>query len=383
MRVLHVTDYYVPRLGGIELHVRDLADHQRAAGHGAEVATVMAGEPDACWVHRLGASGERNATTPAAAVRRLEQLVEERAVEVVHAHISAYSPFATLAARRLSLLGVPVVVTVHSMWRGYGPVPALATRVLSARAWPVVWSAVSEGAAGEVRRALGPSRPVRVLPNAVDVARWRPAGAELDQAVESALRPADPGRVRTIASVMRLTRTKRAVPLAGLLARVRAAVPAGIPLRAVVIGDGHQRRALERELSRRGLESWVVLTGRLTRPAIRRHLLAADVFLAPADRESFGIAALEARSLGLAVVASRDSGVAEFVRHGWEGVLATSDRGLAEAVARLVTDEELARRIRLNNLLVPPRHDWTAAVAGADALYRLAERETRGTRVPT
>jgi len=242
---------------------------------------------------------------------------------------------------------------------------------------------VSEASAAEIRRALGPDTPVWVLPNAVDVAYWQPAGIELDRALESAMRHADAGRVRTVASVMRLTRTKRAVPLAGLLAGVRAAVPADIPLQALVIGDGPQRRALERELRRRGLDSWVVLTGRLTRPAIRRHLSAADVFLAPAARESFGIAALEARSMGLAVVASEGSGVADFIRTGREGLLAASDQGLVEAVARLVTDEGLARRIRLNNLLVPPRHDWTAAVAGADTLYRLAERETRGARVRT
>ncbi len=380
MRILHVTDYFLPRLGGIELQVRDLVDHQRAAGHEAAVATVAPGEPDPGWVLRLGAPAG-DATTPVAAVRRLERLAEELACQVVHAHVSAYSPFATLAARHLSQLGLPVVVTVHSMWRGYGPVPAIATHLLSARAWPVVWSAVSEAAAVEVRRALGPGRPVRVLPNAVDVSAWRPSGVELDHAVEAALRPADPRRARTIASVMRLTRTKRAVPLAGLLAGVREAVPADIPLRALVIGDGYQRRTLERALSRHGIDTWVELTGRLTRPDIRRHLSAADAFLAPADRESFGIAALEARCLGLAVVASGRSGVTEFVRHGQEGLLAASDRGLVEATARLMTDDDLARRIRLNNLLVPPQHGWADAVARAEALYRLAQHETRGARV--
>jgi glycosyltransferase involved in cell wall biosynthesis len=39
MRIAHVTDFYLPRLGGIEMHVRDLAMRQQAAGHEVEVIT--------------------------------------------------------------------------------------------------------------------------------------------------------------------------------------------------------------------------------------------------------------------------------------------------------------------------------------------------------
>ena len=39
MRILHVTDTYLPTLGGIELHIHDLAAQQRAAGHLVTIAT--------------------------------------------------------------------------------------------------------------------------------------------------------------------------------------------------------------------------------------------------------------------------------------------------------------------------------------------------------
>ena len=57
MRVLHVTDTYLPRLGGIEVHVSDLVGHQRAAGIDARVITPVTGDgsaPDPEWVHRTG-----------------------------------------------------------------------------------------------------------------------------------------------------------------------------------------------------------------------------------------------------------------------------------------------------------------------------------------
>ena len=43
MRVLHVTDAYLPRLGGIEMHVHDLARAQAAAGDEVDIITVTRG----------------------------------------------------------------------------------------------------------------------------------------------------------------------------------------------------------------------------------------------------------------------------------------------------------------------------------------------------
>ena len=40
MRILHVTDAYLPRLGGIEMHVHDLAQAQAAAGDDVDIITM-------------------------------------------------------------------------------------------------------------------------------------------------------------------------------------------------------------------------------------------------------------------------------------------------------------------------------------------------------
>jgi len=60
VRIAHVTDFYLPRLGGIEMHVSDLALRQVEAGHEVEVITSSpaGGEADrfgAVLVHRLSA----------------------------------------------------------------------------------------------------------------------------------------------------------------------------------------------------------------------------------------------------------------------------------------------------------------------------------------
>ena len=267
----------------------------------------------------------------------------------MHVHISILSPFATVAAHQAASLGLPTAVTVHSMWSRLGPLPAAACTLLRLRTWPIAWSAVSERAAEPLRVMLGPEITVRVLPNAVEPERWR--GGEIPRSA-----PAVP----TVISVMRMTHTKRTLPLARILRDVRRRLPSEQPLRAMVVGEGPQRAALERYLRRHRMD-WVELPGRLDRAAIRSALTSSAVYLAPAELESFGIAALEARTAGLPVVASSRSGVGEFVTHGTEGLLGPTDAALAAHVTRLLTDDALRSAITLHNQTVPPRHDWAEA----------------------
>lgn len=350
MRIVHASDCYLPRLGGIELHVRDLACRQRAEGHEVIVATRTppdsGSQPDGVCRIGLGSRG----------------WVTDLAPDVVHAHVSVVSPFALATARRAALLGVPTVVTVHSLWTHVGPLPHLARDLWGMGDWPLTWTAVSERAALPVHDVLGV--PVQVLPNAVDLDAWTPA---------ERLPAADPPRVL---SVMRLTAVKRAVPLA----RILCTVAEQADLRATIIGDGPERDAVQRHLNRHGLRDRVELTGALDRAEIRRHLREASVFLAPAHRESFGIAALEARAAGVPVVASVHSGVPTFIEHERDGLLGGDDRELAAHVVALLEDHGRREAIARHNREVPPDHGWPIALERHEEIYRVAADRRRSAR---
>ncbi|MFD2349479.1 glycosyltransferase [Nonomuraea ferruginea] len=171
-------------------------------------------------------------------------------------------------------------------------------------------------------------------------------------------------------AVGRLAPRKQPVGLLRILEKARARVPAAIPLRATVVGDGPARPAMERYLARHGMSGWVSLPGRYSRERIAKVLESADVFVAPAPRESFGIAALEARTAGLPVVARTQSGVADFVEHGTEGLLGRDPGAVAEAVARLCEDRGLRERITRHNRANPPAAgSWPTVLAGFDRAY--------------
>jgi phosphatidylinositol alpha 1,6-mannosyltransferase len=365
MRILHVTDVYRPQLGGIEVFVEDLAHRQAAAGHDVSVLTATGpARPD----------GESSDAGPVRVVRSRPTLRHPLApglarqtalagpYDVVHAHLSVLSLFSTALARATDEAGIPTVNTVHSMWRSRRAV-LRTVRVLAD--WDrsnAAWTTVSHAAAADMHDLLRPGVEVHVVPNAVDVAWWR----------------AVPHRGRadavTVVSVMRLAGRKRPFALLDMLARVRANLPATVPLRAVIVGDGPLGSRLHAHIVARGLQDWITLAGTLTRDEIRALYRSADVYVSPAHEESFGIAALEARAAGLPVVAMRSGGVGEFVEHGVEGLLCGDDDAMVAGLTTLVTDTALRSDMALHNTAHPPAQDWPHTLAGFGDVYRRVQR---------
>ncbi len=378
MRILHVSDCYLPRLGGIETQVHHLARQQLAAGHDVEVLTATPRarhDRTACDVVDGVSVYRATADLPyelplhphagaqvTAALRRAQDA--GRAHQVVHVHTGVVSQFAYAALPVLVRAGMPVVVTVHSMWGPARPAFALVDALIHWSRWPVVFSAVSSVAAAPVRRVAGPGADVRVIPNGIDVAQWRLSDGEV------AARGA--GDEVLLVAVMRLAPRKRGLPLLRVLRAVREQVPAGTALRAVIVGEGPQRAAMERFLRRAGMTGWVELPGRWDRTAIRDLYRRADLFVSAAGLESFGIAALEARTAGVPVLAKDSTGAGEFVTDGVDGVLVGDDAELTSALTRLVLDparrSAMAERARSR----PPETTWDHVLQRCDEAYAAA-----------
>jgi glycosyltransferase involved in cell wall biosynthesis len=342
MRILHVSDCYLPRTGGIELHVRDLAGYQRRAGAEVTVATVTADPRDTSGqVVRLPALG----TFPhPRALAELTRMITAGGYDVVHAHSSLVSPLAGSAAGAAAAAGIPAVMTMHSMLPT--GVVARALRTLAPRpATDITWTAVSTAAAASLRGVLR-GEDVSVLPNGIDPRDWARDN------------PPSASGPLTLVSVMRTARRKRPLQLLDILRTIRQQVPASQRLRAILVGSGPLDRAIRRELSATGLDRWVTHAGQLDRPGIRAVLHRSDLYLAPAVLESFGIAAQEARCAGLPVIGMARGGIGDFISEGTEGFLVDSDAAMAAQAARLLSDPARLHQIQQHNRLNLPAISW-------------------------
>ena len=359
MKIAHVTDFYLPRLGGIEMQVADLAAHQQAQGH---QVTIITSSPS---------QGHQDPVDGPRVVRVTDALRRPRAIhpqapflgaaalldggfDAVHVHVGVGSPLAFWGALTAARHGIPTVITVHSLWAWVYPIFKSLDLAGGFSRRPIRWTAVSEAAARPVRRILSAGTTVTVLPNGIEPQDWR---------VDRAVRPDDE---LLIVAVMRLAPRKRPLHLVRMLRATRARTPTSTRLQAVIVGDGPERPTLERYLRRHQMTDWVSLPGRQTREQIRELYRRADVFVAPADLESFGIAALEARCAGVPVVAKAQTGIAEFIQDEVDGLLVATDAALVEALVRLGTDPGLRAKFAA---AAQTSVTWAATLALTEQAY--------------
>jgi glycogen synthase len=175
-----------------------------------------------------------------------------------------------------------------------------------------------------------------------------------------------------VVAAMRLAARKRPIAVLEVAAAAREIVPAEVPFTVELMGEGPERRRLEHFAAAHGMGKWLRLPGRVTRDELRRRYWEADVYLTPARLEAFGIAALEARTAGLPVLARSGTGVADFVEDGVHCILAHDDEALAEALAQLVLDDRLRADMACHSATTPPPQSWPAVVRLVEAEYARA-----------
>src|SRR5205807_9503285 len=164
-----------------------------------------------------------------------------------------------------------------------------------------------------------------VVPNAVDV--------------EAAPRWSHEGEEPQVVSVGRFKYPKDFVTLVGALAHLES------PFRALIVGDGPDRPAIEEALRRHDLTDRVELAGE--RNDVPELLAAADVFVLSSRSEGLPVSVLEAMAAELPVVATAVGGLPELVVEGETGFLVPPGdaRALGAALGRLLADAELCRRL--------------------------------------
>ena len=264
------------------------------------------------------------------AARRLASLLRERSVGVLHAHCFFPTLWGLLAAR---LARVPFVFTRHHSDH----------HLRLGRRWH---TRVDGWCARRAARAIAVSEATRRImieregvPDARIAVVWN--GQDAPEApTEDAVRATHAslgldGVPAVCLVVARLHEEKGHAVLWRALPDVLREVPGLVVLCA---GDGPHRPALEADVRRLGLGPAVRFLGQ--RSDVPALLSLSSLVVLPSLAESFGLAALEAMSLGRPVVASRAGGLPEVVADGETGLLADvgDAAGLAAAMRALLSD---------------------------------------------
>jgi glycosyltransferase involved in cell wall biosynthesis len=170
----------------------------------------------------------------------------------------------------------------------------------------------------------------------------------------------------------------RLVPYKGVNVLIRAMQT--VDATAIIAGDGPERSALAAEANRLGVDGKVRFVGRLSDADLLAHLHACDVLVLPSvtSAETFGVVQLEAMACGKPVISTNlPTGVPWVNRDGESGLVVPpgDDTALAEAIAKLLKDHPLRRRMgEAARLRVRDHFTVDAMAHTAAALYEQVAR---------
>lgn len=359
------------RLAGAERLVLLLATGLKKRGWRVSVVALSgsggaaAGELADAGVSYLSLEMRKGLADPRGWIR-FHRWLRREAPHILHAHL----PHAAFLAR-WSRLWAPTPVLIDSLHTSHtGPFGRrLGYRV--SRWLPDRVTAVSDGAAEAYRSArLIPASRFIVLPNGVDVERWRPdpaARADLRQrlGLQDDFLWFAAGRLDPVKDYPNLLSAMEKLPRTALL---------------VIAGAGPQEAPLRRLATQFGIESRVRFLG--FQPDVLSWMQAADAFVLASLWEGLPISLLEAGACALPAVATDVPGSRDIVVDGETGFLAPAGDSVAlrsamDRMMRLDTDARAAMGDRARRRVVE-QFSLESVLDRWEAVYRdLLEQHPR------
>lgn len=330
------------------VHVPNVEFYERARRRGVSVRMV----------HCQGRADWR-------AVRQIKEYMEEDGVDLLHTHGYKADIYGYLAARSERK---PVVATCHN-WVGGTAALGIYNRL---DRWVLkrfnAIAAVSETVREQLVQSGIPANRVKLIDNGIDVEAF----ARPQLITESRM-----AGEKVIGMVARLDLQKG---FEYLLTAIRELCHSFHGLTVVITGEGPDRKAIEQMIEKYGLQNNVMLAGQESdMPAV---YAAMDIFVLPSLNEGLPMTVLEAMAAAKPIVATRVGGVPNVIRDGETGLLVNPKdaAGLKDAIARLLTDSDLCRRMGTQ------AQEWVSRQYTSSAMalqYRAMYEQVLGSEKPS
>jgi len=363
--IVHVVARYPPALGGMETAVRAIAREQHDEGMQVRVITTSQGEHDAPIedegfpVSRLKSFVVANTPMAPALLFRLLSLKRQ---SVVHLHIAqAYTPELVWLASRLRR--TRYVAHFHA-----DVIPTGRAGLVLEPYKRIVLSRVMRGAA----KVLVPTDDYKDLVcEKYELRRDQVAVVDNGSNHRIIEQPKSPPEMKAkpkLLFVGRLAIQKNVPLLLQAVATYRDKY--GKDFQLSVVGDGDLRPAIESEIRRLELGSYVTLTGPRHGAALESTYDESDLLLLTSVFESFGLVLVEGMAKAVPIVSVRIPAVRNVVLDEVNGLLVDSTpEALADAINRLLSDRDLYAKISINNLATSHRYTWESVVSKISIAY--------------
>ncbi|WP_297513677.1 glycosyltransferase family 4 protein [Thermococcus sp.] len=368
LKIALVSDWYYPKLGGVAVHMHDLALYLRKLGHEVDIITNDRETGKETELEREGiglikvpgytfGSIGINMTVFSRNASRLIPYV--RNYDVVHGQ-HAFTPLALKAVSAGRKAGKATLLTTHSI--NYENSPLI--KALARMAFPYYRYylhnphriiAVSRASKEFMRRFT--RVPIEVIQNGVNVDFF-----DIPLSKEEAKEKLGLGE-GVILYVGRLEPRKGVSTLINAMKHVDGTL--------LIAGQGSMLPLLRERAKLLGVSKKVKFLGVVEYSRLPLYYRASDVFVLPSLSEAFGIVLLEAMASGTPVIGTKVGGIPEIIDGCGLLVPPGNAKELANAINLVLNNQSVERRLsRLGKRRVEKVYDWNVVVRKIEALYR-------------
>jgi L-malate glycosyltransferase len=294
---------------------------------------------------------------------KLVNVVKENQLDLLHVHYAIPHAYAGYMAKKmLEEIGIriPMVTTLHGTditLVGNHPFykPAVTFSINKSDAV----TSVSQSLKEDTLRLFDVKKEIEVVPNFIDMDKHNVTYTDCQRAAMAN------ENERIITHVSNLRPVKRIMDVIEVFDRIQQKIPAKL----IMVGEGPEKEPAERLCMKKGILDKVLFLG--NSDEVNKILSFSDLFLLPSEKESFGLAALEAMASGVPVVSSNSGGLPEVNEQGISGFLNDIGDvdGMAKNALRVLKDDSTLARFKKDARKVASRFETKNIVPLYEAVY--------------
>jgi N-acetyl-alpha-D-glucosaminyl L-malate synthase BshA len=295
---------------------------------------------------------------------KLVETVKQYGIELLHVHYAiphAYAGYMTKKMLAESGIQLPMVTTLHGTdITLVGNHPSFKTAVTFSINKSDVVTSVSESLKQDTLRLFDIKVPIEVVPNFIDISAQPQGFTECQRELMAG--PEE----RIITHISNFRPVKRIQDVV----HVFEAIAREIPAKLIMVGEGPEREYAEHRCREIGIADKVRFVGNSNE--IDKILCFSDMFLLPSEKESFGLAALEAMASGVPVISSNTGGLPEVNKAGVSGYLSEVGdvEDMAQKAVSILKDDETLARFKKQGQAHAAQFDIKKIVPLYEALYQ-------------
>ena len=294
---------------------------------------------------------------------KLVDMVKLYKIDIMHVHYAIPHAYAGYMAKQMLAeagIKIPMVTTLHGTditLVGNHPFykPAVTFSINNSDCV----TSVSQSLKDDTLRLFDIKNTIEVVPNFIDTKRFENKYTDCQRSIMAL------PQERIITHVSNLRPVKRVQDVIHIFSLVQKEIPSKL----LIVGEGPEKEPAELLAESLGIADKVVFLGNSNE--VNKILCFSDLFLLPSEKESFGLAALEAMASSVPIISSDAGGLPEVNIDGQSGYLSAVGNiteMAANAISILKDDATLAS-FKTNAKISSLRFDTKTIVPKYEALY--------------